>query len=92
MYAQKVLCAYNLKDFQMKTIATLIAGLFAVTAFAAEPAKEMPKAAVVPAAAPAKVDAVTKQDKHDVAKPAKSEAAPAAKADAKAATPAAAAK
>ena len=69
----------------MKTIATLIAGLVATTAFAAEPAKEMPKAAVVPA--PAKVDAVTKQDKHDVAKPAKSEDKAPAKVDAKAAAP-----
>ena len=76
----------------MKTIATLIAGLVATTAFAAEPAKEMPKAAVVPAAAaPVKMDAVTKQDKHDVAKPAKSEDKAPAKADTKAATPAASA-
>ena len=77
----------------MKTIATVIAGLVATTVFAAEPAKEMPKAAVVPAAtapvATPKVDAVTKQDKHDVAKPAKSEGAAPAKADAKAAAPAA---
>ena len=76
----------------MKTIATLIAGLFAATAFAAEPAKTEVKpaapAATAPVAAP-KVDAVTKQDKHDVAKPAKSEGAAPAKADAKAATPAA---
>jgi len=73
----------------MKTIATLIAGLVATTAFAAEPAKEMPKAAVVPAVAAPKADAVTKQDKHDVAKPAKSESKAPAKAEAKAATPAA---
>jgi hypothetical protein len=72
----------------MKTIATLIAGLFAVTAFAAEPAKTEVKPAAAPAA-PAKVDAVTKQDKNDVAKPAKSESAAPAKADAKAAAPAA---
>ena len=65
----------------MKTIATLIAGLFAVTAFAGSHATAP--------AAPAKVDAVTKQDKNDVAKPAKSEGAAPAKADAKAATPAA---
>jgi len=65
----------------MKTIATLIAGLFAVTAFASSHAAAP--------AAPAKVDAVTKQDKNDVAKPAKSEAAPATKTEAKAATPAA---
>ena len=65
----------------MKTIATLIAGLFAVTAFASSH--------VAAPAAPAKVDAVTKQDKNDVAKPAKSEAAPSTKTEAKAATPAA---
>jgi hypothetical protein len=69
----------------MKTIATLIAGLFAVTAFAGSHAT----APAAPATAPAKVDAVTKQDKNDVAKPAKSEGAAPAKADAKAATPAA---
>ena len=73
----------------MKTIATLIASLFAVTAFAAEPAKEMPKPATTAPVATPKVDAVTKQDKHDVAKPAKSEGAAPAKADAKAAAPAA---
>jgi len=73
----------------MKTIATLIAGLFAVTAFAAEPAKtEAKPAATAPVATP-KVDAVTKQDKHDVAKPAKSEDKAPAKVDAKAAAPAA---
>jgi len=89
MYAQKVLCAYNLKDFQMKTIATLIAGLVATTAFAAEPAKTEAKPAAAAVAASVKMDAVTKQDKHDVAKPAKSEDKAPAKADAKAATPAA---
>ena len=72
----------------MKTISTLIAGLVATSVFAAEPAKPEVKPA---AAAPVKMDAVTKQDKHDVAKPVKSEAAPAAKADAKAAAPAASA-
>lgn len=80
----------------MKTIATLIAGLFAVTAFASEPAKA-PAAPAAPTelklpakapAAPAKVDAVTKQDKNDVAKPAKSEDKAPAKADAKATAPA----
>ena len=77
----------------MKTIATtLIAGLFAVTAFAAEPAKTEAKPAAPATTAPVatpKVDAVTKQDKHDVAKPAKSEGKAPAKVEAKAATPAA---
>jgi hypothetical protein len=79
----------------MKTIATLIAGLVATTVFAAEPAKTEVKPAAAPAApatavvAPVKMDAVTKQDKHDVAKPAKSESKAPAKVDTKAATPAA---
>ena len=70
-----------IKENQMKTIATLIAGLFAVTAFAAEPAKA--PAAAAPAAAPAELKLPAKKDEK------KSEAAPAAKADAKAAAPAA---
>jgi hypothetical protein len=96
----KFYISFFIKENQMKTIATLIAGLFAVTAFASEPAKAPAAPAAAPAAptelklpakapaAPAKVDAVTKQDKHDVAKPAKSEDKAPAKADAKAATPA----
>jgi hypothetical protein len=69
----------------MKLIATLIATLFAVSAFAAEPAKkEEAKPAAPAASAPAKAEA-----KKEV-KPAKSEPAKkdAPKADAKAATPA----
>jgi len=82
----------------MKTIATLIAGLFTVTAFAAEPvAPAAPAGLKLPAkapAAPVKMDAVTKQDKHDVAKPvakaekpAKSEDKAPVKADTKAVAP-----
>jgi len=93
----KFYISFFIKENQMKTIATLIAGLFAVTAFASEPAKapaaaptelKLPAKAPAAPAAPAKVDAVTKQDKHDVAKPAKSEDKAPAKADAKAAAPA----
>jgi len=91
----KIYVSFFIKENQMKTIATLISGLFAVTAFASEPAKapaaaptELKLPAKAPAAAPAKVDAVTKQDKHDVAKPAKSEDKAPAKADTKAAAPA----
>jgi len=85
----KFYISFFIKEKQMKTIATLIAGLFAVTAFAAEPAApaELKLPAKAPAA-PVKMDAVTKQDKHDVAKPAKSEDKAPAKADTKAAAPA----
>lgn len=95
----KIYISFFIKENQMKTIATLIAGLFAVTAFASEPVKapaaapaaaptELKLPAKAPTAAPAKVDAVTKQDKHAVAKPAKSEDKAPAKADAKAVAPA----
>jgi hypothetical protein len=91
----KIYVSFFIKENQMKTIATLISGLFAVTAIASEPVKapaaaptELKLPAKAPAAAPAKVDAVTKQDKHDVAKPAKSEDKAPAKADTKAAAPA----
>jgi hypothetical protein len=97
----KIYVSFFIKENQMKTIATLIAGLFAVTAFAAEPVAPAaaPAELKLPAkapSAPVKMDAVTKQDKHDVAKPvakaekpAKSEDKAPVKADAKAATPAA---
>ena len=91
----KIYVSFFIKENQMKTIATLISGLFAVTAIASEPAKapaaaptELKLPAKAPAAAPTKVDAVTKQDKNDVAKPAKSEDKAPAKADTKAAAPA----
>jgi hypothetical protein len=91
----KIYVSFFIKENQMKTIATLISGLFAVTAFASEPVKapvaaptELKLPAKAPAAAPAKVDAVTKQDKHDVTKPAKSEDKAPAKVEAKAAAPA----
>lgn len=91
----KIYVSFFIKENQMKTIATLISGLFAVTAFASEPVKapaaaptELKLPAKAPAAAPTKVDAVTKQDKNDVAKPAKSEDKAPAKADTKAAAPA----
>ena len=92
----KIYVSFFIKENQMKTIATLISGLFAVTAIASEPVKapaaapaaaptELKLPAKAPAAAPAKVDAVTKQDKRDVAKPAKSEDKAPVKADTKAA-------
>jgi hypothetical protein len=96
----KFYISFFIKEKQMKTIATLIAGLFAVTAFAAEPVAPAaaPAELKLPAKAPAtpvKMDAVTKQDKHDVAKPvakaekpAKSEDKAPVKADTKAAAPA----
>ena len=91
----KIYVSFFIKENQMKTIATLISGLFAVTAIASEPVKapaaaptELKLPAKAPAAAPTKVDAVTKQDKNDVAKPAKSEDKAPAKADTKAAAPA----
>jgi len=91
----KIYVSFFIKEKQMKTIATLISGLFAVTAFASEPVKapaaaptELKLPAKAPAAAPAKVDAVTKLDKHDVTKPTKSEDKAPAKADTKAAAPA----
>ena len=90
----KIYVSFFIKEKQMKTIATLISGLFAVTSFAAEPAKApaaAPTELKLPAkapAAPVKMDAVTKQDKHDVAKPVKSEDKAPTKADAKAAAPA----
>jgi hypothetical protein len=80
----KFYISFFIKEKQMKTIATLIAGLFAVTAFAAEPAKAPVAAPAAPAAAPA-ADLKLPAKKDDK----KSEAAPAAKADAKAAAPAA---
>lgn len=49
MYTEIILYI-NLKGNIMKLIATLIAGMFAVTAFAAEPAKKEEKKAVAPAA------------------------------------------
>ena len=85
-------------NFIMKSIATLIATLFAATAFAAEPAKAPATpapATTASAPAPAAVTAPAAPHKSDVKKdekkPAKSEPAKkdAPKADAKAATPAA---
>jgi hypothetical protein len=72
----------------MKSIAIVVASLFAVSAFAQAPAKKeevKPAAPAATASAPAKVEA-----KKDEKKPAKSEPAKKepAKADAKAATPA----
>jgi len=74
------LCCAILKEYPMKLIATLIAGLFATSAFAAEPAK-------APVATPAvtKADAPKPEVKKDEKKPVKSDAKPG---DKKAATPA----
>jgi polysaccharide pyruvyl transferase WcaK-like protein len=77
----------TLKDIKMKAIIATIVSAFALTAFAAEPAKA-PATPAATASAPAPAKAEVKKDEK---KPAKSDSAKkdAPKADAKPATPAA---